>query len=97
MSIYAHRITNNRIKSESSSFDIGHNFKFREFLDNEIQFYMCLNSFGIGVVDIPLELLEKAINLSNKLELDDDTISCLKIDVASAKLSKDEVVTYYLT
>ena len=64
-------------------------------LDEEIQLYMSLNSYGTGIVDMPIELLEKAVNSPKKFNLDEDTISQIKSDIESAQSSKEEVVTYY--
>jgi hypothetical protein len=66
-----------------------------KLLDQEIQFYMSLNSYGTGIVDVPVELLEKAVDAPKKYDLDEDTISQIKSDIAHAKSSKDQVVTYY--
>jgi hypothetical protein len=56
---------------------------------------MSLNSYGTGIVDVPVELLEKAVDAPKKYDLDEDTISQIKSDIESAKSSKDQVVTYY--
>ena len=95
MSVNAHRIKNNNLDIERASFDIGHDEKLMEFLDQEIQFYMSLNSYGTGIVDVPLELLEKAVDAPKKYDLDEDTVSQIKSDIESAKSTKNEVVTYY--
>jgi len=83
----------NSSEYESPSFNVWHDEKLIDLLNEEILFYMCLNSFGTSVVDVPVELLEKAIGSEKKLELDDDTISCLHSDIAFAKSNRDEVVT----
>ena len=49
--------------------------RFIEFLDEQIQFYMSLNSYGTGIVDIPLELIEKVAGSASEFELDEDTVS----------------------
>ena len=56
---------------------------------------MSLNSYGTGIVDVPVELLEKAVNSPKKFDLDEDTVSQIRLDIESAKSSKEEVVTYY--
>jgi hypothetical protein len=95
VSINAHRIRNNNLDTERASFNVWHDEKFIDFLNEEIQFYMSLNSYGTGIVDVPVELLEKAVDAPKKYDLDEDTVSQIKSDVESAKSNKDEVVTYY--
>ena len=95
MSINAYRMRQNILESESATFDVGHDRKFVEFLNQEIQFYMSLNSYGTGIVDVPVELLEKAVGSAEEFALDEDTIEQIKIDITVAKSHKDEVVTYY--
>jgi hypothetical protein len=95
MSVNAYRIKNNNLNVETASFNVWHDEKLIDLLNKEMQFYMSLNSYGTGIVDVPVELLERAINSPKKFNLDEDTVSQIKIDIASAKSSKDEVVTYY--
>ena len=95
MSINAYRITSNNLDTNGASFDVWHDKKLIRLLDKEMQFYMSLNSYGTGIVDVPLELLEKAVRSPNKFDLDEDTVSQIKLDIESAKSSKEEVVTYY--
>ena len=95
MSINAYRMKGNNLDSEVASFDVWHDKKFMEFLDEEIQFYMILNSFSTGIVDVPVDLLEKAVHWQENLDLDDDTIEQINLDVEYAKSNKDKVVTYY--
>ena len=95
MSINAYRITNNNLNVETASFNIWYDEKLIDLLNEEMQFYMSLNSYGTGIVDVPVELLEKAINSPKKFKLDEDTVLQIKLDITSAKASKDEVVTYY--
>ena len=51
MSVNAYRIINNNLNVETASFDIWHDEKFIDFLNEEILFYMSLNSYGTGIVD----------------------------------------------
>jgi hypothetical protein len=95
MSINAYRIRNNNLDIERASFDIGHDEKLIDLLNEEMLFYMSLNSCGTGIVDIPVELLEKVVDAPKKYDLDEDTVSQIKSDIESAKSNKDEVVTYY--
>jgi uncharacterized membrane protein len=86
---------NDSLDPKIPSFDVWHDKKLMEFLNEEIQFYMSLNSYGTGIVDVPVELLEKAIGSATEFNLDEDTVSQIKLDIARAKSNKDEVVTYY--
>ena len=95
MSVNTYRITNNSLNVETASFDIWHDEKLIDLLNEEIQFYMSLNSYGTGIVDVPVELLEKAVGSPKKFSLDEDTVLQIKLDIASAKTNKEEVVTYY--
>jgi hypothetical protein len=95
MSVNAYRMKRNSSEYESPSFNVWHDEKLIDLLNEEILFYMCLNSFGTGVVDVPVELLEKAIGSAKKLELADDTVNSLESDIAFAKSNRDEIVTYY--
>jgi hypothetical protein len=95
MSLNAYRIKSDNLYKEGVSFDLWHNKKLMKLLDQEIQFYMSLNSYGTGIVDVPVELLEKAVDAPKKYDLDEDTVSQIKSDIAHAKSNKDEVVTYY--
>ena len=95
MSVNAYRIKSKDLYMEGVSFELWHNKKLLKLFNEEMQFYMSLNSYGTGIVDVPVELLEKAINSPKKFGLDEDTVSQIKLDIASAKSSKEEVVTYY--
>ena len=95
MSINAYRMKLNTSEYEAPSFDVWHDEKLIQLFNEQMQFFMCLNSYGTGMVDIPVEILEQAVNSAGKLELDDDTVTRLQADLAHAKSNKDEVVTYY--
>ncbi len=47
------------------------------------------------MIDIPIKILKKALRQSEKLNLDNDTITRLQSDIARAKSNKEEFVTYY--
>ena len=95
MSVNAYRRKRNSEEFESPSFNIWHDEKLIELFNEQMQFYMSLNSYGTGIVDVPVELLEKAVCSAKKFELDDDTVSQIKIDIEFAKSNRGEVVTYY--
>ena len=94
MSIHAYKINEWVETAQYPTFDL-HNEKFVEFLDRELHgFYLCLNSYGVGDVDVPIEVLEKAIANKRKLKIDRGVLNQLKIDISNAKLHKQYVVTY---
>ena len=95
MSINAYRMRTDNQEFERPSFDFGHDEKLIELLNAEMQFYMSLNSFGTGIADVPIELLENAIGSPEDFELDDDTVTHLQSDIAMARSKKEDVVTYY--
>ncbi len=93
MSVLAYRTYPNQ--SESFTFDVWHDGKLIEFLNKEINFYMSLDSYGTGIVDIPVVLLEKIVALKEKLELDEDTVNQIQLDIADGKSRLGEVVSYH--
>jgi hypothetical protein len=95
MSVNAYRMNRNKTGSEYSTFDIWHDKKFIELLNREMQFYMSLNSYGTGVVDVPVDLLEKAVGMAQELALDENTVEWIRNDVEYAKSNNDSLVTYY--
>ncbi len=92
MSINAYRIID--IKIGDVTFNLPRDRNLSDFLDTEIQFYGDIQE-GSGLINIPVKTLKKVLRQSEKLNLDDETILRLKSDIAGAKSSKDEVVTYY--
>ena len=92
MSINAYPVID--IKLGKVSFNLYRDRNLADFLDSEIHLYGGIHD-GTGMIDIPVKILQKALRMSVKLNLDDDMISRIKSDIESAKSSKDEVVTYY--
>ena len=80
--------------TQGASFDLGHDKKLMEFLDKEIQFNLSLTNFGTGIIDVPVKILEKAINIRKKINLNDETVARLKSDIEDAKSNKEEFVSY---
>jgi hypothetical protein len=70
--------------------------KLVDFIEHESEagFYPYLNDYGSGEVDVPVTALRKAVRMAAKLELSEETIKRLKEDIAAAKSSGDESVTY---
>ena len=92
MSINAYPVID--IKMGKVSFKLYRDGTLADFLDNEIQLY-CRIHDGTGMIDIPVKILKKAMRKSVELNLDEDTVSRINSDIAHAKSSKDQVVTYY--
>jgi hypothetical protein len=92
MSINAYPVID--IKMGNVSFNLFRDGSLADFLDNEIQLYGRIHD-GTGMIDIPVKILKKALRQAEKLNLNQETMKHLKLDIASAKASKDEVVTYY--
>ena len=92
MSINAYPVID--IKMGKMSFNLYRDGTLADFLDNEIQLYGRIHD-GTGMIDIPVKILKKALRQSVKLNLNEQTMKLLRFDIASAKSSKDEVVTYY--
>ena len=92
MSINAYPVID--IKMGNVSFNLFRDGSLADFLDNEIQLYGRIHD-GTGMIDIPVKILKKALRQAEKLNLNQKTMKHLKLDIASAKTSKGEVVTYY--
>jgi hypothetical protein len=92
MSINAYHVID--IKLGKVSFNLSRDRNLADFLDSEMQLYGGIHE-GSGLIDIPVKILKKAMRKSVELNLDEDTVSQIKSDIAHAKSNKDEVVTYY--
>ncbi len=92
MSINAYPVID--IKLGTVSFNLFRDRNLADFLDAEILLYSGIHD-GTGMIDVPVKTLKKALRISEKLNLDEKTMKHLKSDIARAKSSKDEVVTYY--
>jgi hypothetical protein len=92
MSINAYRMIN--IKIGDVTFNLSRDSNLSDFLDTEIQFYGDIHD-GSGLINIPLKTLKKALRQSEKLNLNEETILRLQSDIATAKSSHDEVITYF--
>ena len=55
MSVNAYRRKRNSEEFESPSFNIWHDEKLIELFNEQMQFYMSLNSYGTGIVDVPVQ------------------------------------------
>ena len=95
MSVSANRIIEIKIEQSYNSFNLWHDRKLMDFLDTEADFFSQLTFDGTGVSEASVEVLEKAVSMAVELELDEDTISNLKKDIAWAKANDEESVQYY--
>ena len=92
MSINAYRIID--IKMGKASFNLYRDMSLADFLDAEMQLYGGIRD-GVGMIDVPVTILKKALRQSEKLNLSEKTMKRLQSDIESAKSAKEEVVTYY--
>lgn len=93
MSMRAYRVI--EIKMEVSSFNLWHDRALINFLDEEAQFSANLSSDGTGLAEVPVKMLERAVRMSAKLNLAEETVKRVQQDIAAAKSNGDESVTYY--
>ncbi len=93
MSVLAYRIYPQ--KADSFSFDVWHDEKLIEFLNKELHFFLSLNSYGTGIVDIPVALIEQIISVKDELDLDEEIIKQLQLDIEDGKSRIGEVVSYH--
>jgi hypothetical protein len=95
MSVKAYRIIEIKIEEDYASFNLWHDRKLMDFLDNELEFFRRLTSDGTGLAEVSVEVLEDAVAKAVELELDEDTVANLKKDIAWAKENNEEFVQYY--
>ena len=95
MSVSANRIIEIKIEQSYNSFNLWHDRKLMDFLDTEADFFSQLTADGTGISEVSVEVLENAISKAVELELDADTVTNLKKDIAWAKEHKEEFVEYY--
>ena len=89
MSVRAYRVK--KIEhEESDSFNLWHDDKLVDFLDSECNFSAGLTIDGTGLVEVPVEALQKALE---KLELEDEVRKALTEDIEACR--DDSPVTYY--
>ncbi len=94
MSIRAYRVI--EIKTEvKDSFNLWHDKKLMDFLNQEGDFFGPLSSDATGLTSISIEVLQGAIDNAIDLELDENIIKALKADIEFAKSRGDDWVEYY--
>lgn len=91
MGTWARRVI--EIKMADASFNFQDEGNLVDFLDAEIDVYSHLYDGG-GMIDVPLNILRKAVRKAGELHLSEKTIKHLKEDIKSAKFNNDESVTY---
>ena len=94
MSVSANRIIEIKVEESYNSFNLWHDRKLMDFLDTEADFFSRLSDDGAGISEVSVEVLEKAVSMAIELELDDDTVTNLKKDIAWAKEHDEEFVQY---
>jgi hypothetical protein len=94
MSVSANRIIEIKVEESYNTFNLWHDSKLMDFLDTEADFFSRLSDDGTGISEVSVEVLEKAVSMSVELELDDDTVTNLKKDIAWAKEHDEEFVQY---
>ena len=93
MSVSAYRVV--QIINEEPTFNLWNDQSLMDLLDSEMGFSMCLGYEGVGVVNVPIEVLEKALLTADELDLDSDTVTQIKLDIAYANSQKEDCVSYY--
>jgi hypothetical protein len=94
MSVSANRIIEIKVEESYNTFNLWHDRKLMDFLDTEADFFSRLSDDGAGISEVSVEVLEKAVSMAIELELDDDTVTNLKKDIAWAKANDQEFVQY---
>ena len=90
MSVRAHRV----VKIEYApyvSFNLWHDRKLVEFIEAESYFYEKLDSSGGGMVEVSVEVLEKAIA---EVHLSDEVKQALQDDIDACNERGEEYVQY---
>ncbi len=93
MSIRAHRIIEIKL-ADVPSFNLWHNTKLVQFLDEESDIFSFLNANGTGEIEISVKVLKKAAKMAKKLDIDSDTINSLQEDIDFAKSNRRDSVIY---
>jgi hypothetical protein len=93
MSVRAHRIIEIK-RAENPSFNLQDNNKLTQFINEKTNFIYSLNSYGSGMIEVPLTILEKALKTPKKFDIDEETAKQLQEDIEFAKANNDESVVY---
>jgi len=96
MSIRAYRVNSiDCEKRESFNLSFWHQEKVLELLDEETRFFDNLNADGIGLTEVPVEVLEEAVAKKDELELKEWVVENLKEDIEWGKKFGNGYVIYY--
>lgn len=88
MSVRAYRV--NKIDHEcGDTFNLWHDDKLVEFLDRECGFYESLSD-GTGLVEVPIEALEQALE---RVEMDEELKGAIRRDIEACR--DQSYITYY--
>ena len=89
MSVRAYRVT--RIQHErDSTFNLWHDDKLMDFLNTEYGFYEGLSNDGTGLVELPIEALQEALE---KVGMDKELKEAIQKDIEACR--DNGYVTYY--
>ena len=89
MSVRAYRV--NKIEhEESDTFNLWHDDKLIDFLDSECDFFAGLTNEGTGLVEVPVEALQKAVE---EVAIDEELKEAIQRDIEACR--DDGYVTYY--
>ena len=95
MSVRAHRVVEIKVEESYTSFNLWHDDKLMQFLDEESNFFSQLTDDGTGVADVAVEVLKRALEQAKKLKIDLDTVECLKKDIEWAEARSEGFIQYY--
>lgn len=93
MTVWAYRVIKIK-RADSPSFNFRDNQKLVQFLDVDGGFFSSINASGSGMIEIPIKQLAKAIKVSEKLDLDEETVKRIQEDIDFAKSRKEKSVLY---
>ena len=89
MSVRAYRVTKIDHEQEDT-FNLWHDDKLMDFLDKEYGFYEGLTNDGTGLVELPIEALQEALE---KVEMDKELKEAIQKDIEACR--DNGCVTYY--
>lgn len=77
---------------EEESFNLWHDTKLMDFLEKEYDFHHYLNEDAVGVTELPVDALKRAIN---ELSLEKELKLQLQKDIDWAEKRKIDYIQYY--
>ena len=92
MSLRAYRVIKIEC-AQPNSFNLWHDDKLVDFLDQEYGFFEGMNAGG-GLTEVPVEGLKEAL-AKPELELDEYIVEALQRDIEAAEQEGDEYIQYY--